>query len=314
MFNQKWYGSQAELVEQGSNHSIVDYGCSGSGIVTNYTIFNGVQISFLEFNSSDIFPTQSFSSEIVTISHCRAGRYECEFPNHTVACLPQGYFSVVGTKYLPISFSFPLKKYSGLSLVINKQELSEDMYYLLDMMSIDLDKIISGLAQNNGGYVSGTPPMLMNLFSELYTVNGKEPIEYYRIKAIELLYHIARIPAENSCDFRYFDKKHIQSTKKIHDYLICHLNEKPPIAALAKEAKISVSLFHSVFVQIYGDPPYTYMKKYKMNLATQYLMEDNMKISEIAAELGYSNASKFSQAFRSVYGMVPRDYKKIKNK
>ena len=75
-----------------------------------------------------------------------------------------------------------------------------------------------------------------------------------------------------------------------------------------------MSLFHSVFVQIYGDPPYTYMKKYKMNLATQYLAEDNMKISEIAAELGYSNASKFSQAFRSVYGMVPRDYKKIKNK
>jgi len=37
-----------------------------------------------------------------------------------------------------------------------------------------------------------------------------------------------------------------------------------------------------------------------------------MKIGDIALELGYSNASKFAKAFQSVYGMLPKDYRKNK--
>lgn len=48
-----------------------------------------------------------------------------------------------------------------------------------------------------------------------------------------------------------------------------------------------------------------------MNLAAQWLSENKMKIGDIALELGYSNASKFAKAFQSVYGMLPKDYRKI---
>ena len=79
---------------------------------------------------------------------------------------------------------------------------------------------------------------------------------------------------------------------------------------LAKEAHLNLSVFHLVFSHIYGDTPYAYLKKYKMNLAAQWLSENKMKIGDIALELGYSNASKFAKAFQSVYGMLPKDYRK----
>ena len=47
-----------------------------------------------------------------------------------------------------------------------------------------------------------------------------------------------------------------------------------------------------------------------MNLAAQWLLESKMKISDIALRLGYSNASKFSRAFFSVYGILPKVYRK----
>lgn len=47
-----------------------------------------------------------------------------------------------------------------------------------------------------------------------------------------------------------------------------------------------------------------------MNLAAQWLTEGKMKIGDIALELGYNNASKFAKAFQSVYGMLPKDYRK----
>ena len=114
----------------------------------------------------------------------------------------------------------------------------------------------------------------------------------------------------NGCDLKYFDKKQIQSTKAIREYLVSHLDEKVSLEQMAKEAHLNLSVFHLVFSHIYGDTPYAYLKKYKMNLAAQWLSENKMKIVDIALELGYSNASKFAKAFQSVYGMLPKDYRK----
>ena len=92
--------------------------------------------------------------------------------------------------------------------------------------------------------------------------------------------------------------------------LITHLDEKISLEQLAKNAHLNLSVFHMVFAHIYGDTPYAHLKKYKMNLAAQMLTDGQMKIGDIALELGYSNASKFAKAFQSVYGVLPKDYRK----
>lgn len=55
------------------------------------------------------------------------------------------------------------------------------------------------------------------------------------------------------------------------------------------------------------------IKKYKMNIASNELRNSKRKINDIALSLGYSNASKFSIAFQSVYGILPKDYRKAEN-
>ena len=147
---------------------IIDYGCQGKGIVTSYTLFDGIQLSFLDFDTDISMPSQKFNPNIISITHCRSGRYECEYANHTVSYLPEGYFSVTGTQHLPVSFSFPLKKYYGLSLVIDKQSLSEEIKKMMETIPLNLDKIGSTLGIENNGYLSSTPPKLHHLFSELY--------------------------------------------------------------------------------------------------------------------------------------------------
>ena len=117
-FNKDWYSDKAKIIKQDENFMIIDYGCQGKGIVTSYTLFDGIQLSFLDFDTDISMPSQKFNPNIISITHCRSGRYECEYANHTVSYLPEGYFSVTGTQHLPVSFSFPLKKYYGLSLVI----------------------------------------------------------------------------------------------------------------------------------------------------------------------------------------------------
>ena len=108
----------------------------------------------------------------------------------------------------------------------------------------------------------------------------------------------------------YFDKRQIQTVKQILAYLVSHLDEKVSLESLVRQAHMNQSTFYSVFAHIYGESPYSYLKRYKMNLAAQWLLESKMKVSDIALRLGYSNASKFSRAFFSVYGILPKDYRK----
>ncbi|MCI9370795.1 MAG: helix-turn-helix transcriptional regulator [Lachnospiraceae bacterium] len=310
--NQDWYGLRAKIIEENENYSIVDYGCQGHGVITCYYLFEGIQICFLDFDTEESMPSQKFNPDIIQITHCRTGRYECEFSNHTVSYLPESYFGVAGTLHLPVSFSFPLKKCYAVSLVIDKQALTDRIRRMMDNIPINLDKIGETLGIDKSWYLSTTPPKLQHLFSEIYEAQGIEQAGYFRIKAIELLYHIDQLTKNNGCDFKYFDKGQIQVTKDIRDYMISHLEIKPSLEELTREAKINLPLFHTIFNQIYGDTPYSYLKKYKMNIAAQQLLAGKTKIGDIAVELGYNNASKFAKAFQSVYGVLPKDYRKNK--
>ena len=71
---------------------------------------------------------------------------------------------------------------------------------------------------------------------------------YFRIKAIELLYHMDQLTQVNGCDFKYFDKGQIQAAKAIRDYLIQHLDEKISLEHLAKEAHLSLTVFHNLML------------------------------------------------------------------
>lgn len=218
-FNQEWYGTQAKVLFQDDIRIVIDYGCNGRGIVKNYNLFDGIQLCFLDFETDEVMKTQKFNPDIIQITHCQAGRYECEFANHTVSYLPEGYFSVAATEHLPVSFSFPLGKYYGVSLVIDRQALSDGIRRMMQTIPIDLDKIGTTLGLETRWYVSDTPAQLKHLFSELYSAAETEPIGYFKIKAIELLYHMDQLTQINGCDLKYFDKKQIQSTKAIREYL-----------------------------------------------------------------------------------------------
>ena len=86
-FNQDWYGMQAKVLSQSDDCVVVDYGCNGRGIVKNYNLFEGIQLCFLDFETDGAMKAQKFNPDIIQITHCQTGRYECEFANHTVSYL-----------------------------------------------------------------------------------------------------------------------------------------------------------------------------------------------------------------------------------
>ena len=141
---------------------------------------------------------------------------------------------------------------------------------------------------------------------------GVEERDYFRIKLLELFYHIKQLRIEDQYEATYYAKEQIEIIKRIRQELIENLDKKISIEELLRKEPMSKVTFQAIFKQIYGDTPYAHIKKYKMNLAAVYLQETDQSITQIAGELGYSNISKFARAFQEVFGMLPKDYRKAK--
>lgn len=65
------------------------------------------------------------------------------------------------------------------------------------------------------------------------------------------------------------------------------------------------------FKTVYGDTIGAYIQSYRIQKAMWLLLETDQSIVEIAGQVGYQNASKFSEVFRQFAGATPTEYRKI---
>jgi len=93
------------------------------------------------------------------------------------------------------------------------------------------------------------------------------------------------------------------------NYADVHLN----LRVLAREAAMSKFYFVRQFRRATGLTPHAYLKKVRLDQATDYLLSTGQSIKEISALAGFQNASYFCQAFRRIAGKTPGDIRQIRN-
>ena len=75
------------------------------------------------------------------------------------------------------------------------------------------------------------------------------------------------------------------------------MQEKLTINEIARECYMNPDSFIRRFSRIVGISPHTYLKNIRLRTA-RYLKESGMSLSQIASEVGYSDASALSHALR----------------
>ena len=308
----EWYGPEATTFKKYKDYNLINYQCEGTGICMDYSLFSGIDLIFMDFNCSHTFREPMVNRDILDIRHYRQGRVEFEFQNQKVFHMRENEFCINTLANMPASYSFPFEKCSGVSLVIDRDSIDSSTIHQFSLYGIDIRNLGEHLELDIHWYICKTPENLHHIFDELYEAKGKESATYFRIKILELLYHVQKLRSEDRYAAVYYSKEHIEIVKRARKLLIGDLDTKIPLESLIAGENISMVTFQAIFKQIYGDSPYTHLKKYKMNCAAVRLREGKESISEIAVSLGYSNASKFSKAFQDVFGLLPKDYRRQK--
>ncbi|WP_433444845.1 AraC family transcriptional regulator [Nonomuraea sp. CA-141351] len=78
---------------------------------------------------------------------------------------------------------------------------------------------------------------------------------------------------------------------------------------LARATAMSRTSFAERFRSVAGQPPLTYLNRWRMLLAQRALRDGEVRIGSLASELGYASESAFSTAFKREVGESPLRYR-----
>ena len=93
---------------------------------------------------------------------------------------------------------------------------------------------------------------------------------------------------------------------EIESLLVRDFGQPPPtIVNLAERTGMSVSKLKAVFKKVYGTGIYEYYQKNRMLKARSLLVTGQYTVKQVGQQLGYTNLSNFSLAFRKEFGILP---------
>ncbi len=81
------------------------------------------------------------------------------------------------------------------------------------------------------------------------------------------------------------------------------------VQELAEAAALSRSAFSARFTALVGEPPLTYLTRWRMLRATR-LLKNEVRMEMIAEQLGYESEAAFRKAFKREIGIPPAQYRK----
>lgn len=88
--------------------------------------------------------------------------------------------------------------------------------------------------------------------------------------------------------------------------LLHHRHTHPwTLAELAHETGLSRTVLAERFRHFLGEPPMTYLTRWRLRLGARGLISTSHSVAQIAIEAGYESEAAFNRAFKREYGLPP---------
>lgn len=97
---------------------------------------------------------------------------------------------------------------------------------------------------------------------------------------------------------------------KAVSYITARIKDPLRVSQISHACGVSESYLYRIFMSQLGVSPKDYILKCKVDYARNLLLEQNMNVTQIARELGFSNSNHFSNAFYQEAGVRPSKYGK----
>ena len=95
----------------------------------------------------------------------------------------------------------------------------------------------------------------------------------------------------------------------IVDYIQRNLHRNIKITEIAEEFGYNAKYLSHLFTEIRGIPLKQYILNQKIDAANFMLADNDKPVTDIAAELGFSDVHNFARTYKKLTGLTPSEYR-----
>ncbi|MFC0560603.1 response regulator transcription factor [Halalkalibacter alkalisediminis] len=105
------------------------------------------------------------------------------------------------------------------------------------------------------------------------------------------------------------EEKSYDQIEEAKEWIIAHLQQHITIEKIAAKVYMNPTYFCEYFKNETGETVLEFVTRSRIHKARELLLTSNLKVYEIAEQVGYSDTKYFSKLFKKYYGELPSKYK-----
>lgn len=303
-----------EDVEDRGHHDIIHLTCSGGqgdGRLVHHELLEGIDLIFDELECESIHYHGTVPPGMIEVNHCKEGHYDVSLSDGRLIRMKAGDSCVNLTSRIH-EFGvgiLPMGHYRGLTLLIDPTAASRSLKAFLPELTVDIKGLQEKLEARkdnllliNGGRLDH---LFRNLDHELYTRDK----DAAKLCVIEALIVISSLDADEH-EGVHWSPIALRRVHECFEYIEANPATREGIKELSRRFALSSTLLRSCFKSEYKVTLGSFLRKKRLTYAGQLLLSrPSLSIAQVAEKAGYANHSRFSSAFRSLYGLSPSEYR-----
>lgn len=165
------------------------------------------------------------------------------------------------------------------------------------------------LSLNQPVYHSRTKELRELMMHEmLYIAQNSDKSPFHLIGHLYLFFDYL-IQSTKSASLKHSSKMSDFYIKEAISFIEQNFQNNITIEDIASICGINRSYFGKIFHNAVGKSPQEFLMNYRMIKATELLKLTSLSISDIGSAVGYENQLHFSRAFKTIYGVSPRNWR-----
>lgn len=169
--------------------------------------------------------------------------------------------------------------------------------------------VVGGNDDANGAWIRATVDMMRRELS--LATSGSSGV-LGRLADVVVLYALRSVLAGEGADIGWLealrDPAIAEAVALIHE----HPSEPWTVGELASAVGMSRSAFYPRFTRALGEPPGTYLIRWRIHLAARMIAESNLTVAAVARRVGYADDAALGRAFRRWTGVNPSRYRALR--
>ena len=283
---------------------------TGSGHLLSYNVLPGLQVFYSNFHLKEFSFNFENQGKNLIVLHCHNGSSEWLNSNSLPRSMEENGLLLLDQMPANKTFRFPVRCYHGIAVVFSMDRCQSELVDMFKVIGVDFVSLFQKIQPLALPLKLPSSEHVSHIFSELYRLPKNIRLPYFKIKVLELMLFLSRLDAEANYETAVqIPKAYKEKMEILREILRENAEEHLTLEQLSKQIEMSPTQMKKYFKLAYGDSIYSYVKTYRMKVATQLLHDEKINIADIAGRVGYTNSSKFAQAFKEFTGLSPKEYR-----